>query len=57
MTGNDKSEDQEQVSCEVCMKEIPVSEARSSEASDYVHHFCGAECYEKWKKQGQIKED
>jgi hypothetical protein len=39
------------VSCEICMKEIPPSEARSSEASDYVIHFCGLECYGKWRKQ------
>lgn len=41
----------EQVECEVCLKEIPVSEAKSEEAADYVHHFCGLTCYEKWKAQ------
>lgn len=39
------------VSCEVCLKEIPVSEARSAEAADYVVHFCGIECYVQWKEQ------
>lgn len=43
------------VPCEVCMKEIPVSEARSEEASDYVAHFCGLECYAKWKQQEDKK--
>lgn len=35
-------------SCEQCRKEIPSSAAGSTEAADYVHHFCGAECYAKW---------
>ena len=39
------------VACEICLKEIPVSEASSCEASDYVVHFCGLDCYEKWRKQ------
>lgn len=43
----------EKVACEVCMKEVPVSEAKSEEATDYVVHFCGLDCYEKWKEQNQ----
>lgn len=39
------------VECEVCLKEIPVSEARMEEAAEYVHHFCGLECYAKWRAQ------
>jgi hypothetical protein len=27
------------VACEICLKEIPVSEAKSEEASGYVAHF------------------
>ena len=41
----------EQVSCEICLKEIPASEAQNAEASDYVAHFCGLECYDKWSHQ------
>lgn len=33
------------------MIEIPVSEVMSSEALDYVMHFCGLECYDQWSKQ------
>jgi hypothetical protein len=44
------------VSCEVCLKEIPVSEAKSEEASGYVAHFCGLECYAIWEAQ-QRKDD
>ena len=42
---------EEHVHCDVCMKEIPASEAKSAEATDYVAHFCGLDCYEKWKQK------
>lgn len=38
--------------CEVCMKEIPVSEDQSEEARDYIMHYCGIECYDRWRKSG-----
>lgn len=41
----------EMVPCEVCLKEIPASEAKTAEAVDYVVHFCGIDCYAKWKEQ------
>ena len=41
------------VACEVCIKEVPISEAKSEEATDYVIHFCGLDCYAKWKEQGK----
>ncbi|MBI2778292.1 MAG: DUF3330 domain-containing protein [Gammaproteobacteria bacterium] len=41
------------LSCEVCLKEIPASAAKSVEAEDYVHYFCGADCFDRWlKKEG-----
>jgi len=40
----------QRVACEVCLKEIPRSEAGIAEAVDYVAYFCGLECYEQWKK-------
>jgi len=39
------------VECEICLREIPVSEAKMEEAVDYVHHFCGIECYARWRAQ------
>ena len=38
------------VKCEVCLKEVPRSEAKSAEAVDYVVHFCGLDCYEEWNE-------
>lgn len=52
MTTHDKPIDLDSVKCEMCLKEVPVSEATIPEASDYFVHFCGLECYEKWKRQG-----
>jgi hypothetical protein len=41
------------VACDMCMKEVPLSEATVTEATDYFMHFCGLECFEKWKNQGE----
>jgi hypothetical protein len=43
----------EKVSCAVCRKEIPLSNALTSEAADYMVYFCGLECYAKWKKRSE----
>lgn len=32
---------------EVCLTEIPRSEEKVDEASDYISYFCGLECYDK----------
>jgi len=52
-----KTTQDETVTCEVCLKEVPVTEARNVEATDYVIHFCGLECYTKWKEQNNKEED
>jgi hypothetical protein len=41
----------DKISCEVCFKEIPISEAKSVKATDYIMYYCGLDCYDKWKKQ------
>jgi hypothetical protein len=38
------------------MKEMPHDLAHTLEGPDYVHHFCGLECYRKWQEQ-QAAED
>lgn len=45
------------LSCELCLKEIPVSEAKMEEAVDYVVYFCGLECYQQWLTQRPEQED
>jgi hypothetical protein len=47
----------EQISCEVCMKEIPRDQAQRAEVEDYVLHFCGIDCYAKWAKKGEHKNE
>lgn len=39
------------VACSICLKEIPESVAMSSEADEYTQHFCGIECYNKWRDE------
>ncbi len=41
----------EKVTCGVCFKEIPISEASSVKATDYILYYCGLDCYDQWKKQ------
>ena len=44
------TEDQGLIACDICLKEIPASGAKNEEASDYVFHFCGIDCYARWKE-------
>lgn len=37
--------------CATCLREIPPSEAQSSEARDYVAGFYGLACYMQWQAQ------
>ena len=46
----------EKIPCQICSKEVPLSEAKVSEASDYVAHFCGLECYAEWKRRSEQAE-
>lgn len=55
MATSDKPAEVTRVSCEVCLKEVPITEATIAEATDYFAYFCGLECYEKWKTQGGKK--
>ena len=41
----------EHINCEICLKEVPLDEAQSNEAKDYIVHFCGLECYHVWEEQ------
>ncbi len=55
---NEHSASQEEhVTCSVCLKEVPLSEAKSAEAKDYVAHFCGLECYKQWQEQEAGKQE
>jgi hypothetical protein len=39
------------VSCAVCLLEIPADAVSLGETQDYVHHYCGLDCFEVWHKQ------
>lgn len=43
------------MSCAVCLKEVPADAVTLTDAQDYVQHFCGLECLEKWRKQAVMR--
>jgi len=45
----EKPVEPQRVACEICLKEVPKSEATVREATDYVAYFCGLDCYDQWK--------
>ena len=51
MNSDVQSENSVIVSCDVCLEQIPFSEARMEEASDYVLYFCGLDCYKIWRER------
>lgn len=53
MPDHPESAEVEKVPCQVCRKEVPLSEAKISEAADYVAHFCGLDCYAEWKRSSE----
>ena len=57
MTSSEKPAGSEIVPCDVCLKQVPVSEAIAPEGADYFAHFCGLDCYEKWKNQRKKPND
>ena len=50
MTEKPIPKEPDNVTCDVCLTEIPESVAMSSEADEYTQHFCGIECYKKWRE-------
>ena len=50
MTNKPIPKEPENVSCKVCLAEIPDSVTMSSEGDEYAQHFCGIECYDKLRE-------
>lgn len=48
---DDLPNNEQLLSCEICLRSIPLSESEISEVEDYVVYFCGLECYDIWRKQ------
>lgn len=40
-------------SCTQCMKDVPLSATLSEEGADYLHHFCGLDCLEAWRRKAR----
>jgi hypothetical protein len=56
MTTDKTQTPQPPLTCEVCLKEMPHDMIHTHEGPDYVHHFCGLECYRRWQER-QEQED
>lgn len=41
------------VSCCVCCQEIPLAVALTPEGAEYVGHFCGLECLQRFKARAE----
>jgi hypothetical protein len=39
----------EQVTCEICHRQLPAEEALRREVDDYVLWFCGQDCFTRWR--------
>jgi hypothetical protein len=39
------------LSCAICLKEIGHEAGETFEVDDYVHHFCGLDCYSQWQRK------
>lgn len=52
-TRPDRAGNEGKIQCHVCLKEVPASEAVSSEAEDYVLNFCGLDCFNQWEKSSR----
>ena len=39
--------------CCVCCKEIPLDAAFTPEGAEYVEHFCGLDCYERFQARAK----
>ena len=37
--------------CCVCLEELPDTVVNSQEVDQYVQHYCGIECYARWKQE------
>ena len=46
-----------EVSCSQCLEEIPQSAATVPEARWYFVHFCGLDCFRKWKEKEEDVHD
>ncbi len=47
--------DQATIACCVCCKEIPLDAAFTPEGAEYVEHFCGLECYQRFQVRAKAE--
>ena len=40
-------------SCRACEAELDPAGSYRIDGKEYVYHFCGAECFDRWRSQGE----
>jgi hypothetical protein len=40
------------LNCDMCLDELPADDAIREEGKDYIAHFCGLDCLERWRRRG-----
>jgi hypothetical protein len=50
-------QDSTTTSCCVCCKEIPLDAAFTPEGAEYVEHFCGLECYQRFEARAKAENE
>ena len=41
------------VSCQTCRSELDPADSYRIDGKEYAYHFCGAECYERWRRESE----
>ncbi|MGA7179483.1 MAG: DUF3330 domain-containing protein [Thiobacillaceae bacterium] len=45
------------LTCDMCLVELPAGDAISEEGKDYIAHFCGLDCLERWHTHAKKQTD
>ena len=57
LTNNTTIENEPLLSCDICLTDVPISEAGCMESEEYVAFYFGLECYEQWLRQKEKQGD
>ncbi|MFP5380644.1 MAG: DUF3330 domain-containing protein [Gammaproteobacteria bacterium] len=45
------------LTCAVCLVEVPPDSINLADAQDYVHHFCGLDCLDQWRRRAEQRSE
>ena len=47
----------EMASCDECLKQLPRTAMVRMDMKEYIQHFCGKDCLEKWQKRRERSDE